>query len=82
MWKDIFEIIYVGPSQVLVKPLDSNKRGVILRSQHGGEIEDVKIMGRDCYLVARTEDTLIVADLIRNLLSEVSSSCLADSCPC
>ncbi|CAG9856074.1 unnamed protein product [Phyllotreta striolata] len=71
VWKDKFEITYVGPSQVLVKPLDANERGVILRSQYGGEIEDVKIMGKDCYLVARTEETLLVADLARNLLSEV-----------
>lgn len=74
VWKDKFEITYVGPSQVLVKPLDVNERGVILRSQYGGEIEDVKIMGKDNYLVARTEETLLVADLIRNLLSEVINS--------
>lgn len=71
MWKDKLEITYVGPSQVLVKPLDTNERGVILRSYHGGEIEDVRIMGRDSFLVARTEETLLVADLQRNLLSEV-----------
>ncbi|XP_019769911.2 intraflagellar transport protein 172 homolog [Dendroctonus ponderosae] len=71
VWKDKFEITYVGPSQVLVKPLNTNERGVILRSQHGGEIDDVKIMGRDSYLVAKTGETLLVADLHRNLLSEV-----------
>ncbi|CAG9768133.1 unnamed protein product [Ceutorhynchus assimilis] len=71
VWKDKFEITYVGPSQVLVKPLDTNERGVILRSQHGGEIDDVKIMGKDSYLVAKTRETLLVADLKRNLLSEV-----------
>ncbi|XP_050306348.1 intraflagellar transport protein 172 homolog [Anthonomus grandis grandis] len=71
VWKDKFEITYVGASQVLVKPLDGNERGVILRSQHGGEIDDVKIMGRDSYLVAKTRETLLVADLLRNLLSEV-----------
>ncbi|KAL1502378.1 hypothetical protein ABEB36_007525 [Hypothenemus hampei] len=71
VWKDKFEITYVGPSQVLVKHLDGNERGVILRSQHGGEIDDVKIMGRDSYLVAKTKETLLVADLHRNLLSEV-----------
>lgn len=71
MWKDKFEITYVGPSQVLVKPLDKSERGVILKSQHGGEIDDVKIMGKNSYLVARTEDTLLIADLTRNLLSEV-----------
>ncbi|XP_044261133.1 intraflagellar transport protein 172 homolog [Tribolium madens] len=71
VWKDKFEITYVGPSQVLVKPLDSNESGTIIKSQHGGEIEDVKIMGKDFYLVARTEETLLVADLQRHLLSEV-----------
>ncbi|CAH1372030.1 unnamed protein product [Tenebrio molitor] len=71
VWKDKFEITYVGPSQVLVKPLDTNDRGVIIKSQNGGEIDEVKIMGKDFYLVARTEETLLVADLQRNLLSEV-----------
>ncbi|XP_066261495.1 intraflagellar transport protein 172 homolog [Euwallacea similis] len=71
VWKDKFEITYVGPSQVLVKPLNANERGVILRSKHGGEIDNVKIMGRDSYLVAKTRETLLVADLNRNLLSEV-----------
>lgn len=71
VWKDKYEITYVGPSQVLVKPLNTNENSNIVKSQHGGEIEDVKIMGKDCYLVARTEETLLVADLQRNLLSEV-----------
>lgn len=74
LWKDKFEITYVGPSQVLIKPLDLHDSGVIIRSQHGGEIEDVKIMGRDNYLVARTDQTLLVADLLRNLLSEVRNT--------
>lgn len=72
IWKDKFEITYVGPNQVLVKPLNTKGRGVILKSQYGGEIDDVKIMGHDSYLVARTEETLLVAALHKNLLSEVS----------
>lgn len=72
IWKDKFEITYVGPSQILIKPLDENQQPVIVRSQLGGEIDDVKIMGKDCYLVARTEDSLLVADLANNLLSEVN----------
>lgn len=76
VWKDKFEITYVGPSQVLVKPLDTNDRGVIIKSQNGGEIDEVKIMGKDFYLVARTEETLLVADLQRNLLSEVRTVAL------
>lgn len=45
---------------------------MIIKSQQGGEIEDIKIMGKDLYLVGRTEETLILADLLRNLTSEVS----------
>lgn len=71
IWKNKFEITYVGPSQVLVKPMDENEQPVIVRSQLGGEIDDVKIMGKDSYLVARTENSLLVADLLKNLLSEV-----------
>lgn len=54
---------YVGPSQVLVKPLQGDSRGVILRSQFGHEIDDVRIMGQDRYLVARTPDTLLLGQL-------------------
>ena len=58
-------------SQVLVKPLASGARGVILKSIYGYEIEDVRIMGGDSYLVARTPETMLVGDLGRNLLSEI-----------
>lgn len=71
IWKNKLEITYVGPSQVLINPLDENEQAVIVRSQHGGEIDDIRIMGKDSYLVARTEDSLLVADLAKNLLSEV-----------
>ncbi|KAJ1528639.1 hypothetical protein ONE63_007034 [Megalurothrips usitatus] len=71
LWKNKFEMTYVGPSQVLVKPLSAGSRGVVLRSQFGYEIDDVRIMGRDNYLVARTPKTLLLGDLERNLLSEV-----------
>ncbi|XP_075225811.1 intraflagellar transport protein Oseg2 [Lycorma delicatula] len=71
VWKNKFEMTYVGPSQVLVRPLNSESRGVILKSQFGHEIDDVRIMGSDRYLVARTPDTILLGDLHRNLLSEV-----------
>uniref|UniRef100_A0A1B6D0F4 Intraflagellar transport protein 172 homolog n=1 Tax=Clastoptera arizonana TaxID=38151 RepID=A0A1B6D0F4_9HEMI len=71
VWKNKFEMTYVGPSQVLVKPLNTDARGVILKSQFGHEIDDVRIMGSDRYLVARTPDTILLGDLHRNLLSEV-----------
>lgn len=71
LWKNKFEMTYVGPSQVLVKPLAPVSRGVILKSQYGYEIDDVRIMGQDNYLVARTSETILLGDLQRNLLSEV-----------
>ena len=44
VWKNKFEMTYVGPSQVLVKPLNKKgARGVILKSIYGYEIEDVRI---------------------------------------
>lgn len=63
---------YVGPSQVLVKSIDTGA-GVVLKSQFGYEIDDIRIMGHDNYLVARTPQTLLLGDLERNLLSEVVS---------
>jgi intraflagellar transport protein 172 len=71
VWKNKFEMTYVGPSQVLVKPLVKGARGVILKSIYGYEIDDVRIMGGESYLVARTAETLLLGDLGRNLLSEV-----------
>ena len=67
---------YVGPSQVLIKQLTPNvtaqNKGVILKSTYGYEIDDVRIMGNDRFLMARTSETLLLGDLTRNLLSEVS----------
>jgi hypothetical protein len=55
--------IFFG-AQVLVKPLTPpGARGVILKSIYGYEIEDVKILGGDSYLVARTPETLLLGDL-------------------
>ena len=71
VWKNRFEMTYVGPSQVLVKPLTKGARGVILKSIYGYEIEDVRIMGGDSFLVAKTTETLLLGDLQRNLLSEI-----------
>ncbi len=41
------------------------------------EIEDVRIMGGENYLVARTPETLLLGDLQRNLLSEIPWSAAA-----
>ncbi|XP_046396687.1 intraflagellar transport protein 172 homolog [Ischnura elegans] len=81
IWRNKFEMTYVGPSQVLVRQLEGTgategsaaEKGVVLRSQHGYEIKDVKVMGPgDSFIVARTSQTLLVGELKRSLLSEVS----------
>lgn len=74
VWKDIYEIIFVAPNQILVKSLNNPQCENSILSEYGGEIDDVKIMGRDNYLVARTMSTLIIVDLVRMLTSEVSIS--------
>lgn len=70
IYKNKFEMTYVGLSQVVVRNLSSGTR-VVLKSHYGYEIEEVKILGRDRYLVAHTSDTLLLGDLQTNRLSEV-----------
>lgn len=53
-----------------MKNLSTGTR-VVLKSHYGYEIEEVKIMGRDRYLVAHTSNTLLLGDLGSNKLSEV-----------
>ncbi|XP_015430536.1 PREDICTED: intraflagellar transport protein 172 homolog [Dufourea novaeangliae] len=66
------EVAYVGPSQVVIRPLQEGNRPVIIRSQAGHEIEDVKVLGRtDNNVVARTANTLLLADIELNLISEI-----------
>ncbi|NXP39291.1 IF172 protein, partial [Leiothrix lutea] len=71
IYKNKFEITYVGPSQVIVKNLSTGTR-VVLKSQYGYEIDEVKILGKDRYLVAHTSDTLLLGDISSNKLSEVA----------
>lgn len=47
---------------------------VVLKSYYGYEVEEVKIMGKDRYLVAHTSETLLLGDLLTNKLSEVRPS--------
>lgn len=72
IWKDIYEIIFVGSNQILVKTLNNSQKEISILSEYGGEIQNVKIMGRDNYLVAYTNSTLIIVDLVRILTSEAS----------
>ncbi|KAL9903021.1 intraflagellar transport protein 172 homolog [Glossina fuscipes] len=72
VWQDKFELIFVAPSQLLVRSLKAPHEQMTIESKLGLEIDDVRIMGKDNYLVARTEESLILCDLTRNLTSEVS----------
>uniref|UniRef100_F6S4V7 Intraflagellar transport protein 172 homolog n=1 Tax=Ornithorhynchus anatinus TaxID=9258 RepID=F6S4V7_ORNAN len=71
IYKNKFEMTYVGPSQVIVKNLSTGTR-VVLKSHYGYEVEEVKILGQERYLVAHTSDTLLLGDLSSNRLSEVA----------
>uniref|UniRef100_A0A672FWM1 Intraflagellar transport protein 172 homolog n=1 Tax=Salarias fasciatus TaxID=181472 RepID=A0A672FWM1_SALFA len=70
IYKNKFEMTYVGLSQVIVRNLSSGTR-VVLKSFYGYEIEEVKILGRERYLVAHTSETLLLGDMLSNRLSEV-----------
>ncbi|THD25249.1 Intraflagellar transport protein [Fasciola hepatica] len=69
-YKNKFELNYVGPSQVIVRNMKTEEK-VVLQSYFGYEIDEVKVMGDDRYLVAHTSDTLMLGDLRENRLSEV-----------
>ncbi|XP_071580277.1 intraflagellar transport protein 172 homolog isoform X2 [Temnothorax nylanderi] len=67
------EVAYVGPNQVVIRPLsDSSQRPIVIRSQTGLEIEDVRVLGRrDNNVVARTAHTLLIGDIELGLISEI-----------
>uniref|UniRef100_A0A668A2T2 Intraflagellar transport protein 172 homolog n=1 Tax=Myripristis murdjan TaxID=586833 RepID=A0A668A2T2_9TELE len=67
IYRNKFEMTYVDLSQVIVKNLSTGTRAA-LKSHCGYEIEEVKIMGKDRYLVAHTSDTLLLGDLLTNKL--------------
>lgn len=64
------------PPQVIVKNLSTGMR-VVLKSHYGYEIDEVKILGKERYLVAHTSDTLLLGDLGCNKLSEVCAAPLS-----
>lgn len=53
-----------------MKHLASGKRAVV-RSDMGFEIEDIKVLGKERYIVARTSDSLLLADIETGKASEV-----------
>ena len=65
-----FHLILIFRFQVLVLNLQTNTK-INLKSFYGYEIDDVKILGNDRYLVGHTSDTLLLGDLTTAKLSEV-----------
>ena len=56
--------------QVIVKNM-STGQNIDLKSHFGYEIDEVRIMGKDRYLVAHTSNTILLGDLQSKKLSEV-----------
>ncbi|XP_004083357.1 intraflagellar transport protein 172 homolog [Oryzias latipes] len=69
-FKKKFEITYVSLSQVIVRNYSTGTR-VVLSSYYDYEMGEVRIMGKDRFLVARTSDSILLGDLMTNRLSEV-----------
>jgi intraflagellar transport protein 172 len=67
--KGKFEFTYVSPSTVIVKRLSTGTR-IVLKSQFGREIGKVNVC-HDRYLIAHTDTTLLMGDLVTCKLSEV-----------
>ena len=77
----VFCTMQWGLLQVIVKNLSTGTR-VILKSFYNYEIDEVKILGGDRFLVAHTSDTLMLGDLTTAKLSEVSFTCSTDQFRC
>mmetsp|Transcript_137045 Transcript_137045/g.238278 ORF Transcript_137045/g.238278 Transcript_137045/m.238278 type:complete len:1651 (-) Transcript_137045:230-5182(-) len=75
-YKGKFEFTYVSHSTVIVKRLSTGTR-IVLKSQFGYEISKVNVFS-DRYLVAHTDTTLLMGDLVTCKLSEVQWNAAAN----
>ena len=69
MHKGGFELTYVSHSQVIMRRIEDNKR-ISVMSQYGREILKSNIL-KNRFVVARTEDTLILGDFETRKVSEL-----------
>lgn len=69
-YKGKFEFTYVSKSSVIVKTLKTGQR-TALKSVYGYEIEKINIYHNDRFIVARTQETMLLGDLETCKLSEV-----------
>ncbi len=68
--KGKFEVTHVGTSQVIIRNMTTNQK-VDLKSHYGYEVFEVKVLGKDRYVVTHTSDTLMIGDLNTGNLSEI-----------
>jgi intraflagellar transport protein 172 len=77
VWKNKFEMVYVAPSQVLVRPLHGDQpRGVILRSKYGHEISEVSRKNKNACLLEREFQVRIAGVSDQFLVARTSHSIL------
>ncbi|XP_015905887.1 intraflagellar transport protein 172 homolog [Parasteatoda tepidariorum] len=70
LYKRIFEVTYIDPSQVIIRNISNNLQ-VNIKSSNSYEILDLKILGKNRYAVIHTSQTLILCDMEAKLTSEV-----------
>ena len=62
----------------MIRNITSNQR-IDLKSHYGYEVYEVKILGKDRYVVAHSSDTLMIGDLNSGDLSEIPWRSVAGS---
>ncbi|KIH48397.1 hypothetical protein ANCDUO_21535, partial [Ancylostoma duodenale] len=70
MLKSRFETTYVAPSHVIVRDVTTNTKTNLV-SQKGYAIDNLKVMGKDRFILAYTTSSLIIADIESGLSSEI-----------
>ncbi|KAJ1353157.1 Intraflagellar transport protein osm-1 [Parelaphostrongylus tenuis] len=70
MLKSRFETTYIAPSHVIVRDVVTDTKTNLV-SQKGYAIENLKVMGKDRYVVAFINSSLILADNQTGLSSEI-----------
>ncbi|VDK73481.1 unnamed protein product [Litomosoides sigmodontis] len=68
--KGRFQMKYISSSQVLIKDT-AGEHGVTIHSSKALPINEIKIMGRDRFVVAYTTNTLIIANMCTGCCSEI-----------
>ncbi|KAI3378372.1 hypothetical protein SNEBB_000136 [Seison nebaliae] len=67
-----FDVTKVRSTQYNVTDRDNPSKSLTVKSKYDLDIQDLKIYGKDRYVVAYTSNTLILGDIQTKLLSEVA----------